>query len=186
MEINFKKILSAILLVAAAFCVGISAQKQMSDAKLSRELVGLWHIRPYVASGMNDLYRFHKNGRFEFEYSQMVWSKRMISYSGKWRIKNGHLILAVTKRIIIAGGKKVLSDQASGSADGYEIVGGKEVIQKLKTGKVHTYKLSRIRQGEMMRFVLIGKKMFWQLSDDSKSYPILCLRNALLGVPVSA
>ncbi len=164
-----------LILLIATFSVNLSAQKRFSDANLRRELVGLWHASPWVASGMNDLFRFHSNGRFEFEYNQMNWSKRIVSFAGKWRIANGNLILTITKQISIVGGKKIKSDPTSGSVDGYEIVDGTEFTQKLKTAKIENYKLGKLHQGEMMKFILIGKTKYWRLSVDAKSYPILCI-----------
>lgn len=165
-------------LFIALFGIQISAQAKMSDAKLSRELVGLWHASPYVASGMNDLFRFYANGRFEFEYNQMVWSKRTISHAGKWRISKGKLILTITAKTNLVGGKKVKSDSASGSADGYEIIDATEVTQKLKRAEIKIYRLGKLQDGEMMKFIPIGKTKYWRLSDDPKSHSILCLGNA--------
>lgn len=161
MKTKFVKILFIVVLVnTAAF-----AQTKMSDAKLSSEMVGIWQVSENVAAGMNDLYRFYSNGNFVFENNQMVWSKRNISYSGKWKIKNGKMILTVLKETVVVGGRKVKSDM---SADGYEIQGGRELTRKLKTTKTET--LGKLQQGELTKFITIGKTKYWQLSNNPKDY----------------
>lgn len=162
-EIMKVKLIFFIVLLSVA----ISAQTKSSDAKLSREMVGLWHATPYVASGMNDLYRFYSDGRFSFEYNQMVWSKRTISYSGKWRIENRRLILTLTKETGVVGGRRIKSDM---SADGYEIQSGKEVIRNLKSPKIEGKKLGKLRQGELTKFISIGSRKYWRLSKNPKEY----------------
>lgn len=156
-----------IIFFIVLFSVTISAQTKSSDAKLNRELVGLWHATPYVASGMNDLYRFYLDGRFSFEYNQMVWSKRTISYSGKWRIENRKLILTMMKETVVVGGRRIKSEM---SADGYEIQGGKEVTRKLKTPKIETKILGKLRQGELTKFTSISSRKYWRLSKNPKEY----------------
>ena len=162
-EIMKVKIIFFIFLLS----VTISAQTKSSDAKLSRELIGLWHASPYVAAGMNDLYRFYPNGRFVFEYNQMVWSKRMISYSGKWRVHKEKLILTITKETVVVGGRRIKSEM---SADGYEIQDGKEVTRILKPVKVEIKILGKLRQGELTKFISIGTRKYWRLSKNPKNY----------------
>jgi hypothetical protein len=143
------------------------AQSKSTDSELSRELIGLWHASPYVAAGMNDLYRFFDDGRFIFEYNQMIWSKRTISFAGKWRVQKGKLILTITERTDIVGGQRVKSDM---SADGYEIEDGTEVTRELKPPKVETKTLGKIKQGETAKFGSIGKANYWRLSKNPKEY----------------
>lgn len=163
MKTKFVKILFIVVLVNTA----VFAQTKMSDAKLSREMVGIWQVSENVAAGMNDLYRFFSNGNFVFEYNQMVWSKRNISYSGKWKIKNRKLILMITSETVVVGGRKVKSDM---SADGFEIQGRRELMRKLKTAKTEIKDLGKLQQGELTKFITIGKTKYWRLSKNPKDY----------------
>jgi hypothetical protein len=159
----------------AFFCVSFLAsaaftQTRMSDAALSRQFVGVWQDAPHVASGMSDLYRFYKTGRFVFEYNTMNWSKRTISYSGKWKIVKGKLILSIEERTDVVGGKKVKVDEASGSGDEYEIEGGKAVTRKLRPAVVETRQLGKLMQGELVPEIRIRKLKFWRLANDPDAY----------------
>ena len=159
-----------LFVIVALFSINLSAQTKMSDAKLSREFVGVWQDAPHVAAGMSNLYRFYGNGNFKFETSQMAWSKRERAFAGKWQIKDGKLILTITNRTEIVGGRKVKTDEASGSGDIYEIVGGKTVTRKIKPAKIETYKLGKLQNGEMSKFIKIGNVKFWRLSKNPKDY----------------
>lgn len=165
---NSKKFL---LLVGLSFCLFIFNQTAFSqtNAKLKGELVGIWHASPSVGSGMNDLYRFFADGKFVFEYNQMIGAKRTISFSGKWRIQNQKLILTITKETVIIGGKRVKSEGGS-LADGYEIEGGKEITRTLKPAKTETKILGKLQQGELTKFISIGKKKYWRLSGNPNDY----------------
>lgn len=157
---NIKSLFFIVLL-----SVTISAQTKISDAKLSREMVGIWQASENVAAGMNDLYRFYSNGKFVFEYNQMVWSKRNISYSGKWKIKNRKLILMITDETVVVGGKIIKSEM---SADGYEIEDGKNVTRKVK--RIQIENLGKLRQGELTKNITIGKTKYWRISRNPKDY----------------
>lgn len=162
-----KSKLVKILFVLILLNVSAFAQTKTSDTELSREMVGIWQISENVAAGMNDLFRFYSDGRFSFEYNQMVWSKRNISYSGKWKIKNRKLILTTTSETVVVGGKRVKSDM---SADGYEIQGGRELRRKLKPNKIEIKNLGNLQQGELTKFITIGTTKYWRLSKNPKDY----------------
>lgn len=146
----------------------VLAQKANSaDKDLREKLVGVWHASPYVAAGMNDNFQFFEDGTFKFNYNQMILSKRSISYSGRWEISQGKLILTVTEKTDIVGGKKIKSEL---SADGFEIEGGEQVAAKVKPAAKQTKTLSKITQDEIYKMMQIGGVKYWKLSDDPKSY----------------
>jgi hypothetical protein len=156
-----------IIIVLFLLSANLFAQKTAADKKLRPELVGVWHATPYVAAGMNDNFQFFADGTFRFNYNRMILSKRSLSYSGKWEIVRGRLILTVTEKTDVGGGKKIKSEM---SADGYEIEGGERVAKKISPPTKQTKILSAIRQDEIYKMISIGGVKYWKLSDDPKAY----------------
>lgn len=158
-------ILTIIIFATNAF---VFSQSKANDSKLQKDLIGIWQATPSVASGMNDNFQFFADGKFRFNYNQMVFSKRTISYSGTWQVLRGSLILQTTERTDIVGGKKVKSEM---SADGYEIDGGQIVNKKVSPAEKQTLALGffKPRANSYPRRI-IGKRTFWKLSDDPKAF----------------
>jgi hypothetical protein len=156
-----------LVIIPLLLSANLFAQKTAADKKLHRELVGVWHAAPHVGSGMNDNFQFFSDGTFQFNYNQMIMSKRTISYSGNWEIAQGKLILAVSEKTDLVGGEKVKSEM---SVDGFEIEGGKQITKKLHTPNKQTKILSAIRQDEIYKMISIGGVKYWKLSDNPKAY----------------
>ncbi|NJM53021.1 MAG: hypothetical protein HC846_06255 [Blastocatellia bacterium] len=75
--------------------------------------------------------------------------------------------MTITKETVVIGGRRIKSEM---SADGYETQGGKEVTRILKPVKVEIKILGKLRQGELTKFISIGKINYWKLSKEPKDY----------------
>lgn len=167
MKAIFNKKLFFVIIVLSVLSGNLFAQNTAADKKLRRELVGIWHASPYVGAGMNDNFQFFADGSFQFNYNQMILSKRTLFYSGKWEISRGKLILTVAEKTDLGGGAKVKSEMSS---DGYEIEGGKPQTKKLAPPIKQTKILSAVRQDEIYKMISIGGVKYWKLSGDPKAY----------------
>jgi hypothetical protein len=161
-----KRITFLIIAVLILFGGNLFAQGG-ADRKTARELVGVWHASPYVASEMNDHFQFFADGRFRFNFNGMILSKRTVSFSGRWKVSGRKLILTVSEKTVIEGGRKVESEI---SADGFEIEGGRRVSKRVVPAEKQTRILSAVEQDEIYKMISIGGVKYWKLSDDPEAY----------------
>ena len=154
----------SILILSADFF----AQNNLNDAKIEKELIGVWQASPSVASGMNDNYQFFGNGRYKFNYNQMNGEKRILSHSGNWQIKDGNLILTLEEIEIIIGGNL---EKANGStATDFEIIGGNFLKKKVLPVEKIKLSLEKIVKADFQNTTTINGTKYWKLSNDPKTY----------------
>jgi hypothetical protein len=137
-----------------------------------KELVGIWQVIPEVASGWADTYQFFDNGKFIFNYSQMVCDNRTLDYSGTWELMSSNTLkLTIDKRTILDGGKLVPSMGSCGSE--FEIKGGEVKDIKLKDIEIQNVQLSKIATDTVHRELktrTLDNKSFWKLDNDPTKY----------------
>ncbi|MFZ4592578.1 MAG: hypothetical protein ACOYN6_16375 [Ignavibacteria bacterium] len=136
------------------------------------DLVGIWQDSPVVAAGWSDTYLFYSDGKFVFNYSQMVCDSRDVSYSGTWELRDeGKLNLTIKNKTMIVGGALV---KASGScASEYEIEGGEEKIIELTNQENISIILSDFTidtENHSIGTMLFNGSRFWRMSNDPKNY----------------
>jgi hypothetical protein len=130
-------------------------------------LIGVWQDLNVVASGWSNTYLFFKDGSFKFFYSQMDCSKRLISYSGNWKVEGDALLLGVKEKVVIEGGIMVKS---TGSCAGDSAIeGGVERKVEVSPSEQIEYAVSRIykeNDNDIQRDVVyIDMIKFWKFSD---------------------
>jgi hypothetical protein len=131
-------------------------------------LVGVWQDLNIVGSGWSNSCLFFKDGSFEFFYSQMDCSKRVVSYSGKWEVSGEVLLLSVSERVIVEGGTMVKSAGSCGSDSAIE--GGAERKIEISPAEQLEFAVSRIytdNDNDIQRDVVyIDMIKFWKFADD--------------------
>ena len=136
------------------------------------DLVGIWQDSPVVAAGWTDTYLFYSDGKFVFNYSQMVCDSRDVSFSGIWELRDeGKLNLTIKSKTMIVGGTLV---KASGScASEYEIEGGEEKIIELTNPENISIILSDFTidtENHSIGTMLFNGVRYWRMSNDPKNY----------------
>ncbi len=130
-------------------------------------LVGVWQDSDVLASGWSNSFLFFKDGNYSFFVNQMDCSKRLLSYSGKWKIDGDVMILTITQRVIVIGGEMVKSDGSCASDS--NLVGGTEKTVKVKPKEKMEYAVSKIytdnSSGDNRKYVYIDAMKYWYYGD---------------------
>lgn len=140
------------------------------------QLIGIWHISPIVAAGYGELIYFYPDYTFKITGNQMDWGNRLSSISGTWSIEVNALILEVTEKSVLTGGK-IVEGYASCASD-FAIEGGTSEIVTVLPNETRTYPISEIvtddmggalGQGASMSRIKIGTTLFWLFCNDPYS-----------------
>ncbi len=131
--------------------------------KLEDEIVGLWHISPHVAAGYADRYYFFPDKTFRFAANSMDGENRNVGYKETWIIKNGNLILTITKEQVLEGG---YLEQSPSSITGSEIVDGEIVEKDVNPVKTMEFKINMKPDSEGFITILNDKVRYYKLSPD--------------------
>lgn len=132
------------------FCVFLITSKSNSQSKelQSSDLIGLWQVNnTLVAAGLDDCYRFYKDGRFHFEVSSFNFLSRLVSVSGTWQLKDKELHLTVTEAVESVGGEVTFGDEAD--YDNWNIVGSKRVKKKYDKPKEYILDIENCDKGKV-------------------------------------
>jgi hypothetical protein len=159
--INYKYIKIFAVLQLFAICSTSNAQDS---------LVGVWQDARVVASGWSNTFLFFNDGSFKYFYNQMDCSKRIVSYSGKWKVNEDELDLTVEQKTVIEGGHLELSNGSCGSDS--MLVDGVEKKMKLEVPEEIIYSVSELyadTQDDIARVkVYIDAMPYWRFSDNPK------------------
>lgn len=162
----------AVLVVAVVAC-GVWETARAGPprpASVPADLVGLWHASPHVAAGWNDRYRFLSDGTFRFEYSQYDGEKRVLDYSGRYRVSGRVLHLTVTRRTVLQGGR--LEPAGPSVTSRHEIVGGRRVVESLQPARQERLELGPAgpdARDPARVCRKIGKARYWKASANPSS-----------------
>ncbi|MBN1639558.1 MAG: hypothetical protein JW866_11355 [Ignavibacteriales bacterium] len=173
-----KKIILIICLIVFFACQDKSENnggqidnQNIHEKEAEINIVGLWQALPFVASGWDDTYQFFEDGKFTFNYNQMICDKREYSYSGNWEFDSEIIKLTVNERVIHEGGELV---PAMGScASEYEIEGGEiktiildepEIIQV----RVSDYGIDE--ENMEMQTIKFDNIQFWKIGSNPDIY----------------
>ena len=158
-KLNIGIIVSCLLLVSY-----VETKAQSSNDSL----IGVWQDDRIVASGWSNTFLFFKDGTFKFFFNQMDCSKRIVSYSGMWKVNEDELNLKIKQKTIIEGGHLEPSDGSCGTDS--MIVDGIEKAVNLETPEEVIYSVSEIyteNQDDIQRIkIYIDAMPYWKFSDN--------------------
>ena len=158
-KLNIGIIVSCLLLVSY-----VETKAQSSNDSL----IGVWQDDRIVASGWSNTFLFFKDGSFKFFFNQMDCSKRIVSYSGMWKVNEDELNLKIKQKTIIEGGHLEPSDGSCGTDS--MIVDGVEKAVNLETPEKVIYSVSEIyteNQDDIQRIkIYIDAMPYWKFSDN--------------------
>ena len=158
-KLNIGIIVSCLLLVSY-----VETKAQSSNDSL----IGVWQDDRIVASGWSNTFLFFKDGSFKFFFNQMDCSKRIVSYSGMWKVNEDELNLKIKQKTIIEGGHLEPSDGSCGTDS--MIVDGVEKAVNLETPEEVIYSVSEIyteNQDDIQRIkIYIDAMPYWKFSDN--------------------
>ena len=158
-KLNIGIIVSCLLLVSY-----VETKAQSSNDSL----IGVWQDDRIVASGWSNTFLFFKDGTFKFFFNQMDCSKRIVSYSGMWKVNEDELNLKIKQKTIIEGGHLEPSDGSCGTDS--MIIDGVEKAVNLETPEEVVYSVSEIytdNQDDISRIkVYIDAMPYWKFSDN--------------------
>lgn len=162
-----------IRLAALTSCLIASALGAQSITP--EQLVGTWQGGfADIASGLGDIYRLSPDGGFTFAFSEMDCAKREVSFSGRWSVEDGVLVLRLTERRALVGGRL---EPATGScSSATELVGARARVRALDPPEVLRMDLGILEavrtdlrgavttDGPLVDRVSIGGREYWRLS----------------------
>ena len=163
-----RRVLLLLCLVLAALS---APQAGAAPGAVDKRLVGIWHASPAMGSGWNDVYQLFANGTFTFHTSQMDGETRERRRSGTWRIEKRRLVLRVTERVVLKGGR--LEPALGSTATPNELVGAKRVVEKVAASRPTVLPMTPPRRDPRNGrwTVRLGTRPFWKFDDDPKRYP---------------
>lgn len=142
-------------------------EEESENKTLNQQIIGLWHVDPYLAAGWGERYRFFNNGNFKFEFSQYDEEKRVLDMSGKWEINNNKLLIKITNKTVVVGGELV---EASPSAiSKHSIINGKEEVKQINPPELIEYSIGQIEIDNDSNYkykIKINGQYFWKFSDN--------------------
>lgn len=160
-----KRIFTLLVLCFLLNQVSVFAQEKVED-----KLVGVWQASAAMGSGWSDTYRFSPDGKFIFHANQMDCAKRIVSQSGTWTLKNNTIILTITERVVMVGGKLVPATGSCGSD--YELVDAREEKMTRKMPWRLNLPLGKFTKDDLERLTTkFGKTRFWKYNTDPTQYP---------------
>jgi len=109
-----------ILALLLPLLAGCPAQRTLSSEE--EAFVGFWHSAPALGGNTwGERYFFFPDGRFAFLYGE--WpdeNQRDVSFSGTWALEEDKLILTITKKVVLEGGRVVEDALGAGWQDAVE------------------------------------------------------------------
>jgi hypothetical protein len=155
---KYIKILTILLLFAV---YGVSNAQSSPDS-----LIGVWQDERIVASGWSNTFLFFNDGNYKYFYNQMDCSKRIVSFSGKWKVNEDELDLTIEQKKVIEGGHLVPSNGSCGTDS--MLVDGVEKIVKLELPEEIIYSVSELyaeTQDDIARVkIYIDAMPYWRFS----------------------
>lgn len=151
-------------------CIFLFTSKSNSQSKelQSSDLIGLWQVtNTLVAAGLDDCYRFYKDGRFRFEVSSFNYLSRLVSVSGTWQLKNNKLHLIVTEAVESVGGEVTFGDEAD--YNNWNIVGTKRVKKKYDKPKEYILDIENCDKGKV-KCINIDYLKFFRISSNPDAH----------------
>ena len=131
----------------------------------ANELIGFWQAdTPDITDAYTDCYRFFADGRFTFVFSGYDETKRIVSLSGTYTIKDSVFSFFVTSREELEGGVVERNPQSS---NGWYLSQGKlRTVKQPIAGpdEAPLEKMSPAPNGKMC--IEIGATKFFKLSPD--------------------
>lgn len=146
------------LLICCIFLFITKSNPQSKELQ-SSDLIGLWQVNnTLVAAGLDDCYRFYKDGRFRFEVSSFNYLSRLVSVSGTWQLKDKELHLTVTEAVESVGGEVTFGDEAD--YNNWNIAGTKRVKKKYDKPKEYILPIQNCDKGKVKGINLDYLKFF--------------------------
>jgi hypothetical protein len=132
-------------------------------------LTGVWQDSENLGSGWSNSFLFFGDGNYSFFANQMDCSKRLMSYSGKWKISGEEeaIFMTIDERVIIEGGRM---EKADGScASDSMLVGGVQKTVKVTPEENVDYAISKVYKdnasGIERKFIYIDAMKYWYFGD---------------------
>lgn len=157
------------LILLLPLLAGCPAQRALSSEE--EAMVGFWHSAPALGGNTwGERYFFFPDGRFAFLYGQ--WpdeSQRDVSFSGTWSVEEQKLILTITEKVVLEGGR-VVED-----AVGAQWQGAREKKKQASPPEVRTVTLTSLIDDDIfpehpLKKTTFNGKGFWKIHDDPKAY----------------
>lgn len=151
-----------LIIIFTLILVSPFAYSQVPDS-----LIGVWQDSEVLGSGWSNSFLFFKDGTYKFFSSQMDCSKRLLSFSGKWKVNDDVMTLTVVERVIVTGGVMVISDGSCASDS--TLIEGTEKTVKVKPKEKMEYSVSKIYTeslpGLERKFIYIDAMKYWYYGD---------------------
>lgn len=177
-----RALIKTVLVALLVFAVGVMPLEGLRAARaealsfgaaatqnLKGDLVGVWQDSPGMAAGWSNTFQFFPDGRFTFNISQMDCAARERSYSGSWSIVRGKLVLRITERTVIEGGRLVQATGSCGST--FEIEDGTVRSRPVSPARSRRLALSRRGVDKYGRLkIRLGGKTYWKFGSDPNEY----------------
>lgn len=115
-----------------------------------------------IAAGMNDAYRFYKDGKFNFDFGSFNYNERYVNISGTFIISGNEVTFEVNKTVELIGGEISFGDDES-DYNSWTIANQKVIVSKLSKKATFTvnYELS-----DDKKILIIAGLPYYKISSD--------------------
>ncbi len=136
-----------------------------------KALIGVWQAASVMGAGWADTYRFFGDGAFRHLASQMDCAAREVSQTGTWALRKQNLVLRISERTVVEGGKLEPAIGSCGSKD--QLVGGTSRIEKIAPAKEMVVPLTQVQKdADTERLTMrLGELQYWKYDDNPRRYP---------------
>jgi len=158
-----------ILALLLPLLAGCPAQRTLSSEE--EAFVGFWHSAPALGGNTwGERYFFFPDGRFAFLYGE--WpdeNQRDVSFSGTWALEEDKLILNITEKVFLEGGK-VIEDTV-----GEKWQGAVEKTMRINPPKERTVTLTPLIDDDIfpehpLKKTTFDGQSFWKTHNDPEAY----------------
>lgn len=132
---------------------------------LSQSVIGSWQRdADLIGSGTGEMYKFHKDGKFQFFISQYIYMNSILSFSGTYVVKDGRICFKIIEREEIIGGH--IEQGSLGFQDNWVLEGG--TIEKVKQDSIVNYCFDcKLDHDNNNRTVMqLGNAKYYKIKDE--------------------
>ena len=146
-----------------------TGEEQKNNHELTNKLMGTWADEPMVPASLGKVYRFD-NATFEIHYAGLeIYKDRIISDFGTWEVNGNVLLLKITKRNMIEGGKVVeFLPSLFQIENGIEKMINVDPVEKKELLLIDLFQDDNLIDQYSRLCITVSGEKIWKFSNDSK------------------
>ncbi len=139
------------------------------NIEIEKNIIGVWQENDsLVSSGLKNVYRFYSNGKFRFDVSSYNYLSRLISLSGKYKIRNNSLYLRVLEIKEAKGGEITYGDEAD--YNNWNYYNYKEKVITCNPAKDFSLRIKICAESKDVKCLRLNYLKFYKISSNPAAF----------------